>query len=101
MCLGIFKKKPEPQPLYPNEITPDMTAEQVISELRFDILIHEDYAGLVVQNPSRYPPSVYGDYDWHIRWIEVYKAAIYYIQRADDSLDPFDRLSNYSRRKDL
>ena len=101
MCLGIFKKKPKPEPLYPNELSPKLTQQQVIEELEYDIVIHEDYAVWVVQNPSRYNPKVYGDYDWHIRWIEVYKAAIYYIQRADSTIPAYDRLSTYARRTDL
>jgi len=82
MCWWIFRKKqgvePLYPPLYPNEL-PTLPIDKVIEELEFDILIHEQWACYVTQNPS-YAPTM-GDYDWHIRWIEVYKAAIYYLRR--------------------
>jgi len=78
MCFGIFKKT-QLAPLYPNEL-PSMPVSKVIEELEYDIWIHESYAGLVVERPEEYSPAVYGDYDWHIRWIEIYHAAIYYLR---------------------
>lgn len=96
--LGLFQK-PEPQPLYPNELPPTLTQEQVIAELEYDILIHESWAGYVTEYPS-YAETM-GDYSWHLRWIDVYKAAIYYIETNDSMLPPYDRLSCYSRRADL
>jgi len=62
--------------------SPTLTREEVIAELEYDIQIHESYAVWVVEEPSRYPPEVYGDYDWHMRWIEVYQSAIHYIREA-------------------
>ncbi len=104
MCLskllGLFQK-PEPQPLYPNDLPPILSQQKVIEELEFDILIHERYAVAVVQEPNQYPPAIHGDYDWHMRWIEVYQAAIYYIERADSGMPEYDRLSCYSRRMDI
>ena len=82
MCKWIKSlfSKPPLEPLYPNEdINVLLPRAKVIEELEYDILIHEAYAAWVVQDPGRYPPSVYGDYNWHIRWIQVYKSAIYYM----------------------
>lgn len=76
MCFWIFKKKkPAGEAL--------LSVKKVIDELEYDIEIHETYAGLVVQNPTHYPPSVYGGYDWHVRWIEVYRSAIYHLGRVE------------------
>lgn len=74
MCW--FKKK-SIEPLYPNDL-PDMPRSKVIEELKFDILIHEYWAVKVVEEPTILNLAT-GDYDWHIRWIELYKAAIYYL----------------------
>ena len=72
---GYFDKKIEP--LYPNDL-PEMPRSKVIEELEYDILIHEYWAVKVTQDP-KWAPSM-GDYDWHIRWIKVYEAAIYYLK---------------------
>lgn len=50
----------------------------VIKELKYDILIHEFWAVKVTEEPA-WAPSM-GDYDWHLRWIEVYENAIYYLE---------------------
>ena len=78
MCLKFFKKK-QVEPLYPNEITPDMTVQEVIDELEYDIEIHEYWAVKVTESPA-YAPSM-GDYDWHLDWILTYRAAIYYLEK--------------------
>jgi len=82
MCFGIFKKEPKPEPLYPNELPPELTQEQVLAELEYDILIHEYWACRVTEEPAWAPTM--GDYEWHMRWIEVYKAAIFYIRRVNE-----------------
>ena len=77
MCFWPFKKKQE----LTQEI-PVLTQQEVITELEYDIEIHEFYAVAVVEEPHIYSPSVYGDHDWHIHWIEVYNACIYYLKRS-------------------
>ena len=79
MCLKFIKRlfqKPKSLEL------PTLSLDKVIEELEYDILIHEEYAGLVIQNPSKYPPDTYGSYDWQIRWIRVYESAIYYLRSS-------------------
>lgn len=72
MCWWLFKKK--------IDITgmPTMEKLAVIEELEDDILIHEQWACYVTQYP-KYAETM-GDYDWHMKWIEVYRNAIYYLQ---------------------
>lgn len=82
MCFGIFKKQ---EPVVENVgdepiVLPSMSKQDVIADLEEDILIHERWAVLVVQDPTHYPPKNYGDYNWHMKWIEIYKNAIYYLQ---------------------
>ena len=80
MCWWIFKKQSQPEtPLYPNELV-FLSVEDTIGELEYDIKIHEAYAVWVVQEPNKYPPANYGDYNWHIRWIKVYESAIHYLK---------------------
>jgi len=55
-----------------------MTKAEVIAQLEDDILIHEQWAVIVTEHPE-YAPSM-GDYDWHMKWIEVYQNAIYYLK---------------------
>ena len=74
MCNWLKKKEKISIP----DSIPNMTADEVIAELEYDILIHENWAVYVVQYPS-YAASM-GDYDWHMRWIAVYEAAIYYLK---------------------
>jgi len=76
--IALFRKV-DPEPLYPNEL-PNLSIDKVLEELEFDILIHEHWAVYVTQHPS-YARTM-GNYDWHIRWIEVYQNAIYYIRRS-------------------
>lgn len=71
MCFGIFKKKVDVSSM------PTMAKQAVIEELEDDILIHKQWAVLVTQKPSL--AKDFGDYDWHMKWIEVYKNAIYYL----------------------
>lgn len=71
MCFGIFKKKVEIAGM------PTVSKQVVIEELENDILIHEQWAVLVTQTPSL--AVSFGDYDWHLHWIAVYKNAIYYL----------------------
>lgn len=94
MCWSIFKKKQEPglegsspriddhtpSPAYLEGKMPTYEVGHLIEHLEFRIMIHETYAGLVVQNPSQYPPRVYGDYWFHIWAIEGYENAIYRIR---------------------
>ena len=56
------------------------TIPELIRVLEFRILIHETYAGLVVQNPSQYPPRIYGDYEFQMWAIKGYEDAIYYLE---------------------
>ncbi len=72
MCFGIFKQKVDVSGM------PTMTRLDVIGELEDDILIHENWAVYVVQHPEW--AKTMGDYDWHMKWIETYKNAIYYLQ---------------------
>ena len=72
MCLKIFRKKVDISGM------PTMSKQTIIDELYDDIVIHEYWACFVVQNPS-YAPSM-GDYDWHMKWIEVYQNGIYYLE---------------------
>lgn len=71
MCF-LFKKKVDIIGM------PTMSRQNVIGELEDDILIHENWAVKVVQEPE-YAEAM-GDYDWHMHWISVYKNAIYYLQ---------------------
>lgn len=74
---------------------PTLTQSQVIEELEYNILIHEGWAGYVVEYPE-YSETM-GDYDWHMRWIEVYENAIFYLQ--DDTSIPIDeRVTAWTRR---
>lgn len=72
---GYFDKKIAP--LYPNDL-PELPRSKVIEELEYDILIHEYWAVKVVQQPTWEPYM--GSFSWHERWIEVYRAAIYYLR---------------------
>jgi len=72
MCK--FWKKPEqPAGL--------LTLDNVVKELEYDILIHENWAVMVVEQPE-YALSM-GDYDWHMKWIDIYKSAIYYLRSGN------------------
>lgn len=68
--------------------TGKLTPEQVIEQFEYRILIHESYAGLVVQNPSYYPPRIYGDYDYQMWAINGYRWGIKYIQLYIDGAIP-------------
>lgn len=48
---------------------------EVVEELEYAIGTHEPR--LTETRPEKI--RIYGDYDWHMRWIEVYKAAIHYL----------------------
>ena len=98
MCIGIFKKKPKindmpniedssprtdnhtPSPAYLSGKMPTYTIPHLIEHLQFRITIHETYAGLVVQDPSQYPPKNYGSYEYQIWAIEGYENAIHYLR---------------------
>lgn len=81
MCFGIFKsQEPVIETVGDSDISlPTMSKQTVIAELEDDILIHERWAVLVVQDQAHYPPANYGDYDWHMHWITIYRHAIYYL----------------------
>lgn len=70
-----------PSPAYLEGKMPTYNIDDLIEHLEFRILIHETYAGSVVENPSRYPPRVYGSYDYQIWAIEGYENAIFYARR--------------------
>jgi len=53
-----------------------LTPEQVMEQFEYRIRIHESYAGLVVQQPSRFSPITYGDYEYHMWAINGYEEAI-------------------------
>lgn len=72
MCWWLFKKKVDIGGM------PTMEKIVVIEELEDDILIHEQWAVRVVQEPKW--AEMMGDYDWHMHWIEVYRNALYYLQ---------------------
>jgi len=40
--------------------------------------IHYTYMSLVTENPTQYPPNVYGDYAWHERWWKKHQEAAWY-----------------------
>ena len=84
MCWWIKKQEVTPTELYPNPLP--IERSKVIEELEYDITIHEAYAAWVVQDPARYPPSTFGDYNWHIRWIQVYESAIYYLKQGGEEV---------------
>ena len=71
MCW-LFKKKVSISGM------PTMGKTAIVEELEDDILIHEQWAVAVTQKPSL--AKDFGDYDWHMKWIEVYKNAIYCLQ---------------------
>ena len=77
MCLGIFKKKKQPD----MSGLPTLTKKKLIEEMEYDILIHEYWAVKVTEEPA-WAPSM-GDYDWHMRWIEVYRNVIFYLQEDE------------------
>ena len=72
MCLKWFRPKVKFDGI------PSMEKIVVIEELEDDILIHELWAVKVVEEPEL--AEAMGDYDWHMKWIEVYHNAIYYIE---------------------
>lgn len=72
--INLFKKV---KPVYPAT----MTKSEVVTQLEIDILIHENWAAIVTGQPE-YADS-FGDYDWHLFWIEVYQNAIHYIRGID------------------
>lgn len=75
MCkLSDWFKKAKPVP------PATMTKEAVIEELEYDILIHEHWAVKVTQEPE-WADSM-GDYNWHMRWIEVYQNCIHYLKEG-------------------
>ena len=57
-----------------------MTKAEVIEKLREDILVHEQWACIVTEEPNY--GFYYGDYDWHMEWIKVYENAIYYLKKS-------------------
>jgi len=57
---------------------PTMLVEIVISELEYDILIHEYWACKVTEEPEW--ETYMGNYHWHVKWIEVYENTIYYLK---------------------
>ena len=63
--------------LKPSLSNASMPVSYVIEKLNEAIDIHEGWAAYVTQYPS-YSTS-FGDYDFHMGWIEVYKNAIYYL----------------------
>jgi len=70
----LFKKKANLSDM------PTMSKQNIIEELGEDILIHELWAVKVTQSPKL--ADDFGDYDWHMHWIEVYKNSIYYLQEG-------------------
>jgi len=72
MCFKLFKPAPK-------DGMPSMSKADVVKKLEEDILIHEYWAVKVTQEPQ-YAES-FGDYDWNIEWIEVYKNAIFYLRQ--------------------
>lgn len=58
---------------------PTLTKAQVIKKLEDDILIHEHWAVRVTQEPEL--AKDFGDYDWHMTWIKVYRNAIFYLKQ--------------------
>lgn len=61
----------------------DLTPEETIEQYEYRILIHESYAGLVVQNPSQYPPRIYGSYEYNMWAINGYEWGIKYIRERN------------------
>lgn len=59
---------------------PIMSKLEVIEELEYDILIHEYWAVRVIEEPKW--AETMGDYKWHLRWMQVYQAAIYYLKKS-------------------
>jgi hypothetical protein len=86
-------------------LEPDLTnivlsLDYVVDKLDEVILIHEGWAAYVTEHP-RYATS-FGDYDFHIGWIEVYRNVIYYLKQEIGKLDssPFyDSVSKYKEVK--
>ena len=61
----------------------ELSPEEVISQFNYRISIHETYAGLVVQNPTQYPPHAYGSYEYNMWAINGYRWAIYHLRGRD------------------
>ena len=70
-----------PSPEYLNDEMPTYNIPDLIEHLEFRIQIHETYAGLVVQNPSQYPPRIYGNYEYQLWAIDGYRNACYWLRR--------------------
>jgi len=59
---------------------PTYDIPDLVEHLKYRILIHENYIGLVVEQPYYYPPSRFGDEDFHLWAIEGYNNTIFYLQ---------------------
>jgi len=70
-----------PSPEYLEGKMPTYNIPDLIEHLEFRIQIHETYAGLVVQNPSQYPPRIYGNYEYQLWAISGYENAIFYLRK--------------------
>ena len=69
-----------PSDAYLQDKMPTYNIPDLIEHLEFRIIIHEDWAGRVVQYPALYPPGVYGGYEFQMWAIEGYKNAIHYLK---------------------
>ena len=78
---------------------PTYEVVDLIAHLRYRILIHETYWGLVEDNPAKW--RAFGNADFHQWAIEGYENAIYYIERCDSDLPSYDRLGLYGRRMNI
>jgi len=70
MCF--FKKKV----VLPDNI---LTVKKILEEMEFDIYTHEYWAVKVIEEPE-YAEAM-GDYEWHMRWINVYESIIYHLRK--------------------
>jgi len=63
-------------PVTPSWIT---QSRDEVAEAELDAAsIHLTYMHLVVEQPDEYPPSVYGDYDWHEYWLKKHQEAAWF-----------------------
>jgi hypothetical protein len=63
-------------PKVPNWIT---QSRDEVAEAELEAAsIHLTYMSLVTENPEQYPPSVYGDYNWHEYWWRKHQEAAWF-----------------------
>ncbi len=60
------------------EYVGELTPSEVVEQFLYRIMIHETYAGLVLEDPPRY--IGFGSYGFHMWAINGYEHAIQYIQ---------------------